>query len=326
MTGLSHDEARLVLGLMLTPGIGNRTLYRALAAAGGRDEGLRILDDPDDATISGALGLADDLVRGFRSSVAEGDKVLEQLEERRVVVLAHGTHSYPDQLRWRLGTRCPPVLFAVGNLDVLERPGIGFCGSRQASDLGLAIASRYAAALGRRGCNIIAGYASGVDSASHAAALDAGGATTIVLAEGILRFRMKQELGGSSNPMNTLVLSEFPPGIPWIARNAMQRNQTICGLSSAMVVIESGLNGGTFEAGKFAQAAGCPLFVVNHGDPSESALGNSYFLNRGATPLSTDADGDPATDEIIEIVTSAEDWGASGGSGQSDLFARSNGD
>ena len=65
-----------------------------------------------------------------------------------------------------------------------------------------------------------------------------------------------------------IVVSEYMPRLPWFARNAMQRNRTLCGLSNAVVVIESGLKGGTFEAGKAALALRRPLFVEEYAQPA----------------------------------------------------------
>ena len=65
----------------------------------------------------------------------------------------------------------------------------------------------------------------------------------------------------------------------------MQRNRTVCGLSDALVVVEAGVSGGTFEAGKLALRLKMPLFVVDYAEPASSAAGNTYFLARGARAL-----------------------------------------
>jgi predicted Rossmann fold nucleotide-binding protein DprA/Smf involved in DNA uptake len=65
----------------------------------------------------------------------------------------------------------------------------------------------------------------------------------------------------------------------------MQRNRTVCGLSDALIVIESGISGGTFEAGKLALRLKMPLFVADYAEPAASAAGNAYFLSHGARAL-----------------------------------------
>ena len=67
---------------------------------------------------------------------------------------------------------------------------------------------------------------------------------------------------------NSVVVSEFPPKLPWSVGNAMQRNRTICGLVHAMIVIEAGTTGGTWAAGQAALELGVPLFVLDFPNPA----------------------------------------------------------
>ena len=87
-------------------------------------------------------------------------------------------------------------------------------------------------------------------------------------------------------------MSEFPPEVGWQAHNAMQRNRTICGLSRALLIVESAMSGGTFASGNAALELGCPLYVIDYPVPPESALGNRHFLKRGALPVMVDANGE----------------------------------
>lgn len=84
--------------------------------------------------------------------------------------------------------------------------------------------------------------------AAHRAALESGGTTILVLCEGILNFYFKKDFKDIWDWDRIAVISEFLPGIPWSVRNAMQRNKTICALSRAMLLVESGTNGESIEA------------------------------------------------------------------------------
>ncbi len=65
----------------------------------------------------------------------------------------------------------------------------------------------------------------------------------------------------------------------------MQRNQTICALSRAMILIEAGSSGGSVEAGKTCLKMGIPLFAPVYEGMPDTAKGNQELLGQGARPL-----------------------------------------
>jgi DNA processing protein len=75
----------------------------------------------------------------------------------------------------------PPVLFCRGNLELLGAPGIGLCGSRNASEEGLRAARAGGEIATEENHTVISGYARGVDIAAHTAALASGGRTVICI-------------------------------------------------------------------------------------------------------------------------------------------------
>jgi DNA protecting protein DprA len=238
-------------------------------------------------------------------SIRKADELLKEFESEEIKMLIKGHVGYPDRLLKTLKEEAPLLLFARGNIKLLAEKAVGFCGSRKASEKGLAVAGECATELAKRQINVISGYAHGVDLAAHRAALEAGGVTTFVLAEGILHFRVKSDVKDLITEDNHVVVSEYMPRLPWLARNAMQRNKTICGLSNAVVVIESGLKGGTFEAGKAALSLRRPLFVAEYAQPAESAEGNAYFLQQGARFLRK-KNGAAYLDELFQAVENDE--------------------
>ena len=209
----------------------------------------------------------------------------DDLENKGVHVLSIVDPEYPESLRRALGENAPVLLLCIGNLEILERTSVGFCGSREASDKGISTARDSAALLAREGVNVVSGFAAGVDMNAHGGALTAGGTTTVVLAEGILRFRVKKEIRDVWDEARTLVVSEFGPNLPWSVSHAMQRNSTICGLSRAMVLIEARTTGGSIQAGRDCLRLGLPLFAAVYEGSPESATGNQELLQRGAKRL-----------------------------------------
>jgi DNA processing protein len=139
--------------------------------------------------------------------------------------------------------------------------------------------------------------------------LEAGGTTSFILPDGILQFKVKNATAEFLEDDNCLVLSEFPPNLPWIARNAMKRNRTILALTSAMILVEAAEDGGTFEAGKEALRLGRPLYVVEYDVMPTNAKGNTYFLRKGARSIRGDFEGEPNLIELIDEVNREENVG-----------------
>jgi DNA processing protein len=173
----------------------------------------------------------------------------------------------------------PREIYAAGNLALSNRPSAAIVGSRHSSDHGLETAARIAHAIAEAGIVVISGYARGVDTAAHLAALEAGGDTVFVLPFGFKHFHVKRELKPLVNPEHVLAISQFPFGQPWFASAAMKRNEVVCGLADCVIVIEAGEAGGTVEAARTAEALGKRLYIVDFKEPAPSAAGNAYLIS-----------------------------------------------
>ena len=114
--------------------------------------------------------------------------------------------------------------------------------------------------------------ARGVDSAAHTAAVEIGGRTVAVLAEGLSPRAMV--------PDGALLVSEFDPLTPWSAHRAMRRNATIAALSDVVIVVASDARGGTWEMGTLCLKSRKPLLVY---DWPEN-VGNRRLIELGAPP------------------------------------------
>jgi DNA processing protein len=193
--------------------------------------------------------------------------------------------NYPPKLLTILGDKAPEKIYVWGNLDLLHKPAVGFCGSRNVSEKGLDITSDIAKQIAKFGWVVVSGHARGVDTTAHRTALENNAGTIIVLPQGIDSFRLRAELKKIAKKENLLIISEFPRNAGWAVGRAMQRNRTIISLSSAMVLVESRTEGGTFNAGKDTLGYQQPLFVVKYGSTEESNAGNQYFIQRGAKQL-----------------------------------------
>lgn len=285
----------LVLQFILAKGAGEAAIRRLLSFA--RDNGTREAGRvcADAEVLSSALRIGRGVAEAVVASRMVAEKLKRELDERGVQMLLWNSSDYPTSLAAILGRTSPPVLFVRGNVSLLAKPTVGFCGSRHSSERGLSMASACAESLSRKGVCVVSGYARGVDECAHVAAVKSGGSTIFVLAEGILSFSERPDVVSLLNEENHLFLSQFPPMETWYAHNAMRRNHTIVGLSRAMVVIEAGERGGTMAAGLASLEHHVPLYVIDYSNPPLSAVGNRCLCERGGVPLR------PQTDGLIDI-------------------------
>lgn len=212
-------------------------------------------------------------------------KEWRRLQDMKVDVVTLWDESYPARLKKVLGAKAPALLFVMGNIEILQKKSAGFCGSRKVSEKGLKTTQDFAEQLVDQEVNLVSGYAAGVDMTTHQTALENGGTTTIVLPEGIFHFRIKHKLKNVWDWERVVVVSEFLPTRPWTVGNAMQRNATICALSSAVILIEAKSSGGSMETGKKCLNLKVPVFAPVYEGMPEEASGNRILLSKGALGL-----------------------------------------
>ena len=207
----------------------------------------------------------------------------EQLKKQGIGIIYPGHPDFPPQL-----LDISPILFVKGERKRLKADSVTIVGARDVSDKGVRITRNLAGEFVGKGINIVSGYATGVDAEAHLAALEAGGTTTVVLSDGIRQLRQKSAFKKFNWDQDVLAVSQFDPDTTWQAWNGVPRNQLVCALSKAVVVIESGPErdaqgkmSGTFITAKTALNLNLPLFVVNPGCLDNPPAGNEDLIGLG---------------------------------------------
>jgi DNA processing protein len=182
-------------------------------------------------------------------------------------------------------------LFTEGDAGYLWRPQIAVIGSRNPTAVGLEHARDFAGTLARQGMTITSGLASGIDTAAHLAALDAGMPTIAVNGTGLdVVYPASSREPAERIRCHGVMVSELPLGAPPRRQHFPSRNRIISGLSLGVLVVEAGLNSGTLITARKAAEQGRDVFALPGSLHNPMAKGCHRLIRDGARLVETAAD------------------------------------
>jgi DNA processing protein len=258
--------------------VGPATFHRLMREHGTAGAALAVL--PEIAAAAGVENYEVCPMGVVRAEAARGAKLGAKL-------LLWGQGAYPAALMDMADA--PPILWALGNLDLLARPAVALVGARNASSLGLRMAKTLAAGLGAAGQVVVSGLARGIDAAAHEAALGTG---TIAVQAGGLDVIYPEENAKLTEAIGAqgLRLSEHPFGLQPQARHFPQRNRIVAGLARAVVVVEAAAKSGSLITARDGADLGRDVLAVP-GHPFDArAAGCNMLIRDGATLVRSSAD------------------------------------
>ena len=192
----------------------------------------------------------------------EREKEWKKLEAHGVRLLLETDPSYPRLLREI--PSFPLGLYVRGGEMHSDELCLAIVGTRKVSVSGRETARAFAAGLARAGVTVVSGLALGADAAAHAGALDAGGRTIAVLANGLHETypRQHEALGRQILERGGTLVSEYPVGMPPLPHRFIERNRIISGLCRGAVIVEAPTGSGALATARFAFEQNREVFVV----------------------------------------------------------------
>jgi DNA processing protein len=253
------------IGLALLGAVGAENLARASDA---------------DWAAGGGMGL-ERAARWRREALAfdaDGERRLCDAFGARLIY--RGRSGYPELLAGL--PDAPLLLYARGPMR--DAATVAMVGSRAPTAYGRRIARRFSGELARRGVTVVSGLARGIDAESHAAALDARGATWAVLGSGLCEVYPPEnrDLARRIPDEGGAVLSEYPLRARANRVLFPRRNRIVAGLSLATVVVEGRMASGSRSTAEKAAEYGRELLAVP--GPADSPLSEipHHLLRSGA--------------------------------------------
>ncbi len=186
----------------------------------------------------------------------------------------------------------PEKLYYIGILPDRRLPSIAIVGTRKPTTYGKEVTTSLASNLAKRGIVIISGMALGIDGIAHRAALDVGGLTIAVQANGLDRLypSTHRQLGDDIVSGGGAIISEYEPGTPGYPNQFLERNRIVSGLSDAVLITEAAAKSGTLNTASHALEQGKDVFVVPGNITSPLSAGCNLLLKQGAIPVTSAED------------------------------------
>ncbi|MDR9418223.1 DNA-processing protein DprA [Gracilimonas sp.] len=299
----NKKKLRVLIALSIIPGFGCRRVYNL----------IRHIDDPEEIfnvgkrklrTIEG-IGEASALSLIAFDDWDKVDEILEATEKSGSNIITLADPEYPPLLKQIYD---PPVLFWLkGNPEALSKPGMAVVGTRNTTAYGRNMAKKITGELADQGLCIFSGLAYGIDAIAHQAALDHGAPTVAVLGSGIDNLYPKKNAGLANSIVKNggAVITEYPLGTKPDAGNFPVRNRIVSGMSLGVLVIESGIKGGSMITANVGLNQNREVFAVPHPLGNPSGTGCNYLIKRGAAKLVQTVD-DILEELLVEYETEGE--------------------
>lgn len=222
--------------------------------------------------------------------VENAENILKQQADMGIDAIAMGDDDYPISF---MSLEDPPLyFFSLGNRKALHMNGIAIIGTRNVSEYGRKIGEHLGKYIALKGWSIISGLAEGCDTSGHVGCLQGDGYTVAIVGTSLEQVYPKSNTALQKEIIkkNGCVISEYPIGTPASPYNFIERDRLQCGLAKGIVVVETGLKGGSYHAINGAIKLHRPVACYKYNDIHYAAnpysIGNQKMIvENTAIPL-----------------------------------------
>ena len=208
------------------------------------------------------------------------ESYLRALVQNGIECVTIYSENYPEKLKEIIEP--PFVLFAKGNLELLNTKGVSIVGTRKPTAYGRSVTKEIATNLAKNNITIVSGMALGVDTIAHESALEVNGNTIAVLGAGFNYIYPTQNFELSNKIIEKgLLLTEYKPSVEVRPYNFPVRNRIIAGLSDVVVITEAGEKSGSLHTKEYALDCGRDVYAVPGNIYGVQSKGTNNLIKSG---------------------------------------------
>jgi predicted Rossmann fold nucleotide-binding protein DprA/Smf involved in DNA uptake len=263
-----------------------------------------LLSDAATDLLTGApAGIDTDRAKNLLSRGAAMALAVEKWTNNGIWVICRSDAAYPERLKHHLKKQAPPILYGIGEIDLVSRGGLAVVGSRNIDNEGELFTRKVAEESARQRIQIVSGGARGVDQIAMLAALEVGGTVLGVLADSLMKAAVSGKYRRGIREKQLTLISPYNPDARFNVGNAMARNKYIYALADCALVAASEYQKGGTWAGAREELKRESARAVFVRDEDSVPDGNEALKKMGALPFPKQPWGKSLLSKIQKAVS-----------------------
>ena len=219
---------------------------------------------------------------------SRAEEEIEFIRKYKITPLFLTDKNYPKRL-----LNCydsPSLLYFKGNADLNCSRIVAIVGTRNNNEYGKRICEKLVEELAAEDVLVVSGLAFGIDSIAHKTAVKNNMKTIGVLAHGLDRVYPAQNASLAKQMVSCGgLLTEFKSNTNPDKQNFPGRNRIVAGISDVVVVIESGIKGGSLITAELANGYNKDVFAFPGRADDTKSEGCNYLIKNNKAGLITSA-------------------------------------
>lgn len=282
-----HNDLLYQIALTLVPNIGD-VHAKTLVNNFGNAESIFKAKKKELEEIEGIGSVRANSIKYFTDfKIAEEE--ISFIEKYKITPLFITDKKYPQRL-----LNCydsPVMLYYKGNADLNQSKIVAIVGTRNNNEYGKSVCEKLVENLSEQNILIVSGLAFGIDSIAHKTALKNNLKTVAALAHGLDRIYPSQNKSLAKEMIeHGGLLTDFRSKTNPDKQNFPKRNRIVAGISDAIVVIETGIKGGSLITAELGNGYNKDVFAIPGRTNDTKSEGCNYLIKNNKACLITSAD------------------------------------